>query len=75
MDNLRKIPTFTFYYILPASLGFVTGLSIKDSLILSNTRKISMSVDAYYKNQDEVIPVKLFTLLQDLKLLDKKKLR
>lgn len=69
MGFFRKIPTFTFYYIMPMSLGFITGLIIKDSQILSNKRKISMSVFSYYSHIDEKIPDKFLSILPDLDYL------
>lgn len=69
MGFVRKIPIFTFYYIMPMSLGFVTGLAIKDSQILSNKRKISMSVFSYYNHIDEKIPDNFLKILPDLDFL------
>ncbi len=69
MGFIRKIPIFTFYYLMPMSLGFVTGLVIKDSQILSNKRKISMSVFSYYSNIDENIPIEFLKGLPDLEYL------
>jgi len=66
MGLIRNIPIFTFYYILPISLGFITGLVIKDSQILSNRRKISMSVFSYYNHIDEKIPDHFLRILPDL---------
>lgn len=71
MDYIRKIPNITFYYVLPMSLGFATGLAVKDSQILGNKRKISMSVCSYYKNMDENIPEQFSKILPDLDYLSK----
>lgn len=69
MGFIRKIPIFTFYYLMPMSLGFITGLAVKDSQILSNKRKISMSVFSYYNNIDENIPIEFLKGLPDLDYL------
>lgn len=66
MGFIRKIPIFTFYYIMPMSLGFITGLVVKDSQMLSNKRKISMSVFSYYDHIDEDIPDSFLKVLPDL---------
>jgi len=72
MGFLSKIPTFTFYYILPMSMGFLTGLAIKDSQILGNKKKISMSIFSYYSSIDEKIPDQFFKFLPDLQYLNSK---
>lgn len=72
MEKLRKIPKFTFNYILPFSLGLLTGLFVKDSLLLGHKRKLSMAVYDYYYNQDEVIPNKIYNVLPELKGLEKR---
>ena len=73
MGFLRKIPTFTFYYVLPMSLGFATGIAIKDSQILGNKRKISMSVFSYYNNIEEKIPAEFIKILPDLDYINSTK--
>jgi hypothetical protein len=50
---MDKISKFTFYYITPICLGFITGLSIRDSLGLNISKKISMSLADYYEKIDE----------------------
>ena len=72
MNIIGKIPKFTFYYVLPMSLGFATGLAIKDSQILGNRRKISMSVFSYYNNIEEKIPNHLLKVFPDLEYLSSK---
>jgi hypothetical protein len=52
MDKISKI---TFYYITPMMLGFVTGLSIRDSMGLNLSKKISMSLADYYEKIDDDI--------------------
>lgn len=46
---MSKIINFTFYYLMPSSLGFVTGLCIRDSFVLSSNKKISMALADYYE--------------------------
>lgn len=75
MGIITKLPAFSFYYILPMSLGFFTGLAIKDSQILGNKRKISMSVYSYYSNIDEKIPNHLMKSLPDLEYLNNVKIK
>jgi hypothetical protein len=69
MGIIKNFSTFSFYYILPTSLGFITGLAIKDSQILGNKRKIAMSVFSYYSNLEETIPNQIMKLLPDLEYL------
>ncbi len=69
MGLFSKIPVFSFYYVLPMSLGFITGLALKDSQILSNKKKISMSVFTYYNHIDEKIPDNFLKILPDLDYL------
>jgi hypothetical protein len=52
MDKFSK---FTFYYITPLALGFITGISCRDSMTLRLGRKISMSLADYYEKVDEEV--------------------
>jgi len=72
MDKIRKIPKFTFNYILPFSLGLTTGLFVKDEIILGHKKKLSMAVYDYYSNQGEVIPPIIYETLRELKGLEKR---
>ncbi len=52
MDKISKI---TFYYITPLMFGFITGLSVRDSMGLNISKKISMSLADYYEKIDEEV--------------------
>ncbi len=72
MDKIKKFPKFTFNYILPFSLGLITGLFFKDSIILGHKKKLSMAVYEYYNNQGEVIPNIMHRVIPELKGLEKR---
>ena len=68
---MEKISKFSFYYITPTMLGFITGLSFRDSMTLSISKKITMSLVDYYEVVDEEMDkniVQNFPDLQKLKI-------
>jgi hypothetical protein len=48
MNILKKLPVFSFYYILPTFMGFSAGLIYRDKITLNVEKKISMSLADYY---------------------------
>jgi hypothetical protein len=69
MDKFSK---FTFYYITPLALGFVTGLCVRDTTTLRLSRKISMSLVDYYEKIDEPVDPAISTSFPDVPRLLKK---
>jgi hypothetical protein len=53
MNKFKKIPVFTFYYILPTFLGFSAGLIYRDLVTLDVNKKVTMSLADYYLLTDE----------------------
>lgn len=75
MEKIRKFSKFSFYYLMPFSLGIITGLFVKDSIILGNKRKLTMAVFEYFNNQEETIPVDFYQILPELKSIEKRFLK
>ena len=69
MDKFSK---FTFYYITPVLLGFITGLSVRDSLGLNLKKKISMTMADYYEKIDEEVDENIKKDFPDVEKLLKK---
>ena len=45
---ISKMNNITFYYIIPTSLGFLSGLLLRDTITLNTNKKIEMSLFDYY---------------------------
>ena len=53
MEIIKKIPVFSFYYVIPLTLGFGIGLIFRDNQTLNINKKISMSLADYYSEIGE----------------------
>ncbi len=66
---------FTFYYITPLFLGFISGICFRDSISLNISKKISMSLADYYEKIDEEVDTAIKTEFIDVENLIKKSKR
>jgi hypothetical protein len=69
---MEKFAKFSFYYITPLMLGFITGLSVRDSATLNLSKKISMSLADYYDNIDEPVNEVIAESFKEMERLLKK---
>jgi hypothetical protein len=53
MNILKKLPIFSFYYILPTTMGFSAGLIYRDIVTLNVEKKITMSLADYYQEVED----------------------
>jgi hypothetical protein len=71
---MEKFSKFTFYYITPLCLGFITGVSARDSFTLNLSKKISMSLAEYYEAIDENVDPEISKSFPEVeRLLNKNK--
>ena len=55
MEIFAKLSSFSFYYVLPLTLGFGMGLAFRDNQTININKKISMSLADYYTHIGEDI--------------------
>lgn len=55
MEIIKKIPVFTFYYVIPLTLGFGVGLIFRDNQTVNINKKLSMSLADYYTDIGEYV--------------------
>ena len=46
---------FSFYYILPLGLGFITAITLRDSQTISYKKRLMMALASYYEKTNDVI--------------------
>jgi hypothetical protein len=72
MEIIRKIPIFSFYYVVPLVLGFGMGLSFRDNQTINVNKKISMSLADYYLETGEEVKDEISREFPEVERLIKK---
>ena len=72
MEIIKKIPVFSFYYVVPLIHGFTMGLCFRDNQTINVNKKISMSLADYYAEIHEDVSAEINNEFPEVEKLLKK---